>query len=157
MLVVLLQNSIKKSNCSMSFFTQNQPFLSLFLTLFGFLFHFDELFNLKLVLVPFPLGIFTFCFSCAFPPPYLFSRFWSFFLKSVLQFYHFFQKCSSTFRNISSKWNNIRGTCGMLVDKLINTARFLLFPNLATLSMGEYLKTFLTGENETRDLTSLYL
>ena len=45
----------------------------------------------------------------------------------------------------------------MLVDKLVNTARFLLFPNLATLSMGEYLKTFLTGENETRDLTSLYL
>ena len=38
---------------------------------------------------------------------------------------------------------------GMLVDKLINTARFLLFPNLATLSMGEYVKTFLTGENDT--------
>ena len=39
---------------------------------------------------------------------------------------------------------------GMLVDKLVNTASFLLFLNSATLSMGEYAKTFLTGENDTR-------
>ena len=64
----------------------------------------------------------------------LLSRcFSSLFFKSVLQFFHLLHKCLRTF------WSTpFKGRISVLV-----------LPKSATLSIGEYVNTFLTGENDT--------
>ena len=108
-----------------------------------------NLFFFDLFLYHFLLGFLPLVFLALFFPIF-FRGFEAFFFKSVLQFCHFFNYVLVP--SVTSPPNGIISgvPVGMLVDKLVNTARFLLFPNLATLSMGEYLKTFLTGENDTR-------
>ena len=67
------------------------------------------------------------------------------FLKSVLQFYHFFQKCSSTFRNISSKWNNTRGTCWHVGWQTNQYCTFLVISQLSHTIHGWICQDFLDG------------